>query len=201
MIWARRRFNWAEYATYQDRIGELQEATPALQLQQQFIMVDVETGEPGVSDHYIGLPNQAFLAAFDGFEIVSEAQLPKEIDGVSVAIESEEFTSRFRLRSHDDRQRLRRERLAQRRRERAGDTTMGNITMPGVTHKEEHYKGFIISWQEPPMIGGTWSANVATNSPQLLALMGRNGAEVIQAQNRDEMLAKAKQYIDRLLPK
>ena len=68
---------------------------------------------------------------------------------------------------------------------------MGNITMPGVTHKEEHYKGFIISWQEPPMIGGTWSANVATNSPQLLALMGRNGAEVIQAQSRDEMLAKA----------
>ena len=77
---------------------------------------------------------------------------------------------------------------------------MANITMPGVTLKDENYRGFIISWQERPMIGGTWSANVATNSPQLFSLMGRNGSEVIQAQTRDEMIAKAKQYIDRLLP-
>jgi hypothetical protein len=31
--------------------------------------------------------------------------------------------------------------------------------------------------------------------------MGRNAAEVIRAQSRDDMLAKAKKYIDRLLPK
>lgn len=78
---------------------------------------------------------------------------------------------------------------------------MANITMPGVTHKEESYKGFVISWQEPPMISGIWTANVATDSPQLFSLMGRNGAEVIEAQTREEMLAKARQYIDRLLPK
>jgi len=47
MIWARRRFKWAEYGLYQDRLGDLQMAVPMLQ--QQFIMVDVETGEPGVS--------------------------------------------------------------------------------------------------------------------------------------------------------
>ena len=119
MIWARRRFKWAEYGDYQDRIGDLLKTTPTLQLQQQFMMVNVETGDPGVSDHYIGLPNQAFLEAFDGFEVVSEDQLPKEIDGVSLAIQSEEFTSRFRFRSHEERQRSRRERLAQRRREKA----------------------------------------------------------------------------------
>lgn len=200
MIWARRRFKWAEYAPYQDRVGDLQMAAPTLY--RQFIMVDVETGESGVSDHYIGLPNQALLAAFDGFEVVGEDQLPKEIDGVSLADTSDdEFTSRFRLRSHDDRQRLRRERSDQRRREKARDGTMENITMPGVTHRTENYRGFIISWLEPPMMGGIWTANVATESIQLLALMGHNGAEVIQAQTRDEMIAKSKQYVDRLLPK
>jgi hypothetical protein len=117
MIWAKRRFKWVDYAAYQDSIGDLQMAAPTLQ--QQFIMVDVETGEPGVSDHYIGLPNQAFLAVFDGFEVVSEDQLPKEIDGVTLADQSDdEFTTRFRLRSHHERQRLRRERLEQRRRTR-----------------------------------------------------------------------------------
>jgi len=121
MIWAKRRFKWADYSAYQDRIGDFQMATPTLQ--RQFIMVDVETGEPGVSDHYVGLPNHVFLAAFDGFEVLNEDQLPKEIDGVSLADTSdEEFTSRFRFRSHGERQRLRRERLAQRRRERASGT-------------------------------------------------------------------------------
>lgn len=76
---------------------------------------------------------------------------------------------------------------------------MTNITMPGVTHKTENYRGFIISWQEPPMMGDGWSANVATDSRQLLSLMGRNGAEVIKARTHDEMIAKAKAYIDGLL--
>jgi hypothetical protein len=60
-------------------------------------------------------------------------------------------------------------------------------------------RGFTISWQEPPMMGDGWVANVAANSPQLLSLVGRNGAEVIKARTRDEMIAKAGQYIDRLL--
>ena len=65
--------------------------------------------------------------------------------------------------------------------------------MHGVTLKDENYRRFIISWQEPPMIGGIWTANVATVSPQLLSMMGRNGAEVIQARTRNEMVTKAKQ--------
>jgi len=77
---------------------------------------------------------------------------------------------------------------------------MANITMPGIELKDENYRGFVISWQEPPMMGNGWTANVATDSPQLLSLMGRNGAEVIEARTRDEMIANAKQYIDRLLP-
>jgi hypothetical protein len=121
MIWARRRFKWADYAVYQDRLGNLQMANPTLS--RQFVMVDVEAGEPGVSDHYIAVPNRAFLAAFDGFEVVSEDQLPEAIDGVSIAYTTDdEFTSRFRFRSDEERQRLRRERLMQRRREKASGT-------------------------------------------------------------------------------
>lgn len=75
---------------------------------------------------------------------------------------------------------------------------MTNITMPGVTLKTENYRGFIISWQEPPMMG-RWTANVATDSRNLFALMGQNGAKVIDGRDRDDMLAAAKKYIDRLL--
>jgi len=79
--------------------------------------------------------------------------------------------------------------------------TMPNITMPGVTLKEEQDRGFAISWQEPPMIGTIWRANVAGNSPHTLSLMGRSGSETIEARTRDEMLARTRQYIDRLLAK
>jgi hypothetical protein len=76
---------------------------------------------------------------------------------------------------------------------------MTNITMPGVIHKTKYYRAFIVSWQEPPMMGDGWTANVATDSRQLLSLMGSNGAEVIKAPTRDEMIAKSQRYIDRLL--
>ena len=77
---------------------------------------------------------------------------------------------------------------------------MANITRPGVTDKSEEYRGFIISWDEPPMWGrDQWTANVASESPHLLSLMRQNGAKVIEGRTRDEMLGKTKQYIDGLL--
>jgi len=77
---------------------------------------------------------------------------------------------------------------------------MANITMPGVTLKDENYRGFIISWQEPPMLGSTkWSANVATDSLSLAALMKQSGSKVIEGRDRDEMIATAKKYIDGLI--
>ncbi len=77
---------------------------------------------------------------------------------------------------------------------------MANITMPGVTLKDENYRGFIIAWQEPPMLGNTkWSANVATDSLSLAALMKQSGSKVIEGRDRDDMIAAAKKYIDSLL--
>lgn len=75
---------------------------------------------------------------------------------------------------------------------------MTNITIPGVTLNEEAYKGFLLSWQEPPIMG-YWSANVASNDLNLLRLMKQSGSKVIEGQDRAAMLAAARKYIDGLL--
>jgi len=76
MIWVTRRFAAADYAPYQDRLDELMWANTPLHAQ--FMMVGVETGEPGMNDIYVGVPTAAFLAEFDGFRIIPEEELPKE---------------------------------------------------------------------------------------------------------------------------
>jgi len=73
-----------------------------------------------------------------------------------------------------------------------------NITPTGVAAKSEPYRGFTISWQEPPVTSAKWTANVASDSMQLNALTGRNGAAVIDGRTREEMLAAAKKYVDDL---
>lgn len=65
-------------------------------------------------------------------------------------------------------------------------------------NKDETYKGFTISWQEPPLTSAKWTANVASEDPHLYALMGQHGAKVIDGQTRDAMIAAAKRYIDEL---
>jgi hypothetical protein len=77
---------------------------------------------------------------------------------------------------------------------------MANITRPGVVQKIENYRGFVITWEEPPARADRWVANVATESRDLLELMNRNGAsKVIDGSTREEMIANAKKYIDELL--
>jgi|HubBroStandDraft_6_1064221.scaffolds.fasta_scaffold492582_1 hypothetical protein len=78
---------------------------------------------------------------------------------------------------------------------------MTNITRPGVADKSDDYKGFIISWDEPPMFPDAWRANVASESLSLLALMKQSGSKVIEGRDRDDMIAAAKKYIDGLFPK
>lgn len=60
-------------------------------------------------------------------------------------------------------------------------------------------RGSSSRWQDPPTMGDAWRANVATDLPHLLALMGGGGAKVIDGHDRNEMIAKAKRYIDGLL--
>jgi hypothetical protein len=102
MIWAKRQFEYAGYAPYQDRLGDLQLANASVF--RQFIMVSVNTSKPGVSEVIIGLPNKTFLPLFDGFEEIPEGGLPKEIDTLLLAdVASDEFNSRFKFRERRER--------------------------------------------------------------------------------------------------
>jgi hypothetical protein len=83
MIWVKRRFELAEYAPYQVRLAKLMLENPSLH--SQFIMVSTVTDVPNVFDYYVGVPSQTFFADFDGFVIVDESDLPKEIDEVKFA--------------------------------------------------------------------------------------------------------------------
>lgn len=94
MVWLKRRFEWADYSPYMDCLGKhmLENA----RLYQEFMMVSTKTDDPGISDYYVGLPNEAFLQGFDGFERVGENELPKRIDVLLVADATKEpFKSRF----------------------------------------------------------------------------------------------------------
>jgi hypothetical protein len=68
-----------------------------------------------------------------------------------------------------------------------------------VMTKTDVYRGFTISWEEPPQTSAYWTADVASEEARLNALMRRHGAEVINGSTRDEMIANARKYIDALL--
>jgi hypothetical protein len=82
MIWGKRRFAWAEYARYQDLLGELQLKNATRY--REFIMFAIEH-KVGDQDIYEGVPSKEFMALFDGFEPVSEATLPKVVDSLLLA--------------------------------------------------------------------------------------------------------------------
>jgi hypothetical protein len=65
-------------------------------------------------------------------------------------------------------------------------------------NKSQDYKGFEISWQEPPMSSAKWTANVGSDDTRLYTKMARHGSQVIDGQTRDEMIANAKACIDGL---
>ncbi len=71
MVWGKRRFKGVDYVPYFDRFEKLLLANGAQY--REFIMVSTKTDEPLVDDFYIGVPNEAFLMLFDGFEKIREA--------------------------------------------------------------------------------------------------------------------------------
>jgi hypothetical protein len=96
MFWAKRKFAYADYGRYQDLLARLQLANAARY--PEFIMVSKRTADPGVSEYYVGVPQQSLLSLFDGFERVDESALPKVIDVLHLADATKEpFKSRFRF--------------------------------------------------------------------------------------------------------
>jgi hypothetical protein len=64
--------------------------------------------------------------------------------------------------------------------------------------EKREYRGFVLSWHEPPLTGAAWVVNVAAEVRGLQSGIG-NGAEVIPGPSRDEAIAKAMTYVDGLL--
>ena len=67
MVWGKRRFAFADYKPYFDRLEKLLMANA--QRYAQFIMVSTKV-DARESDYYVGVPDNALLALFDGFEPV-----------------------------------------------------------------------------------------------------------------------------------
>jgi hypothetical protein len=88
-----------EYFPAMDLVEKLQMANAALY--REFMMVSVKTSKSGTNDYYVGVPNKALLALFEGFDTVAEADLPKQITTLHVA-DVAEFESRFQF-AHDSR--------------------------------------------------------------------------------------------------
>jgi len=95
MVWGKRRFAGADYSPYFDRLEKLMMATATRY--REFMMVSTNTDDILVSDYYVGVPNEAFMAAFDGFERVEESQVPKVIDTLHIG-DANEVERRFQFR-------------------------------------------------------------------------------------------------------
>jgi hypothetical protein len=65
--------------------------------------------------------------------------------------------------------------------------------------EREDYRGFVITWEEPPLTSTRWTANIASDSRQLLALLSGSDSVVIDGRDRVDMLATSKRYVDSLL--
>jgi hypothetical protein len=60
-----------------------------------------------------------------------------------------------------------------------------------MAEKTENHKGFVITWEDPPFLSGKWTASVGSNE------LGH--IKNIEGQTREDMLIKARQYIDDVL--
>ena len=60
--------------------------------------------------------------------------------------------------------------------------------------RRKEHRGYVLSWQEPPL----WLVKVASDNRDLQDKIG-TGALVVSGQTRDDAVAKAKGFVDRLL--
>lgn len=68
-----------------------------------------------------------------------------------------------------------------------------------VLTKSKSHRGFVITWQDPPLTAASWTANIGTDDRHLYALMGISGVKIVDGKTRDEMIDRAIAYIDELL--
>lgn len=67
-----------------------------------------------------------------------------------------------------------------------------------MVEKTESYNGFVIAWEEPALLSGKWTASVGSDDRRRFTMLGGR-APNIEGQTREDMLTKARQYIDDIL--
>ena len=80
MIWAKRKFEGADYAPYMTRLERLLMADAMRAEQYAMVSVEDDDGE----HYYVGMPDEIMLRFFDGFERVRSEDLLKEINVLHV---------------------------------------------------------------------------------------------------------------------
>jgi hypothetical protein len=90
MMFAKRRMNVTDWMKVQDRIGALQLSMGA---PHDLMMLSAETGSVAQQEIYIGLPSEALLSDFPGFEKVSRSELPDRLS--TLVVREDEFEKRF----------------------------------------------------------------------------------------------------------
>ena len=95
MVWGKRKFEYADYGPYMERLANLQMANPTQY--REFIMVSIRTSNVGTSHYYVGVPHKTLMGGFDGFENVAESDVPKVVDTLHLG-DRNEFNSRFQFR-------------------------------------------------------------------------------------------------------
>lgn len=60
----------------------------------------------------------------------------------------------------------------------------------------EEYKGFILSWQEPPIMGNMWQVTLCTDSWNLSAYLGSSGSIIFSGRDYDDAKTKARNHVD-----
>jgi hypothetical protein len=60
------------------------------------------------------------------------------------------------------------------------------------------YRGVFIVWRRPPG-GGKWIASITAACPSLFPAVSPDQTEAIDGGDRDDMLRKAKRYVDGML--
>jgi hypothetical protein len=68
----------------------------------------------------------------------------------------------------------------------------------GHMQRQKEYRGYLISWQEPPETSAAWVVNVASEGRGLQDKIGKNSA-VFCGRTRDDAIANAKAFIDMLV--
>lgn len=64
--------------------------------------------------------------------------------------------------------------------------------------RAKEYRGYALSWQEPPAISRAWVVNVTSDNRDLQEMIGKSSA-AFSGLTRDDAIADAKAFVDKLL--